>query len=357
MPEPIPASVLSHFNLRKLIPFAVSGATGAAVSHYKEQGELAWFPDWGFDVVLFVTLLLGVYWLWTQPDLRSALRMIYNRRPQMLTPLLIIVGLLVGGSLGAFGAWRIKRYWHQSEFAVIAATSVAEYPPGTVIGQIPWSPRFTDLRVSIFNNSLTDWHDIDLTLRPDVSVAAIGQITNVPDVSFSVAADQTMRQELVIGSSGKRVVNPLVLIASTGGYRVQCKKLARQGRIEIVMAIAEIPEFDKPPQPQQPRPDFGVFDRDYVLRLNSTKSSDWYGHGSDENGRIEEVFAERRPVPRTVQLEGRYSTPQGEQTVSQRLDVRDFIGDAIPQIRKEIEAGKDASPIPQQQPTKQPDRN
>jgi len=88
----------------------VGAGAGITVNHYKERGELNWFPDWGFDVILFVVLLLGVYWLWTQPDIQSAVRLAYNRRPNMLLVILVIVGMVVGGGFGLFGFWRVKRY-------------------------------------------------------------------------------------------------------------------------------------------------------------------------------------------------------------------------------------------------------
>lgn len=122
-------SIWSHLNPRRLIPLAVSGGVGAAVSRYKDRGELNWFPDWGFDVLLFATLSLGIYFLWTHDDIRRALRSIYDRWPKLITPLLVVIGMIIGGGMGALGAWRIKQYWaHQNILTAEAKTPSAEQP-------------------------------------------------------------------------------------------------------------------------------------------------------------------------------------------------------------------------------------
>jgi hypothetical protein len=214
-----------------------------------------------------------------------------------------------------------------------ATASKAEYPPGTTLGQIPWSRRFTDLRVSLLNSGPTEWTDIDLIVTPDAAIAAMGQITSVPNIVTSPVAstNQTFQIELVNRATGKRTANPLVLIASEAGYRVQCPKLAARQRIELVIALAGIPDYDSGP-PTTPRSDFGVFDRDYAVRLKQAAGSNWYGHGSDANGRIEEVYSQNRPIPKVVRVEGKYQTAGLERVLSQQPKIHDLIGEAIPLI-------------------------
>lgn len=98
-----------HFNPRKLIwPAAI--AIGAwAMSEYKEQGFLAWIPDWTPDAALFIAFLLLIYSAWTQSDVQRYRQIIYNRRPKMLLAILMIVGAVLGATVGAFGYWAIKR--------------------------------------------------------------------------------------------------------------------------------------------------------------------------------------------------------------------------------------------------------
>lgn len=221
-----------------------------------------------------------------------------------------------------------------------ATVSGAGYPVGTVLGEIPWSPRFTDLRVSIINSGSVDWTDLDVTFRPDQPIVAIGQTTAVPDVfvSASASTDMTLRMEYVL-ANGQRTAVPLVLIASSGDWKMQCKKLPRRQRIEVIFASASLPEYDGGP-PKTPKPDFGVFDRDYAIRSKFEDFSHWYGHGSDAKGRIEEVYSEKRPISRTIKVTGRYVVKEQEFTFSKVLTVHDLIGDAIPTIRDQIKSTK-----------------
>jgi len=213
--------------------------------------------------------------------------------------------------------------------------SDAEYPPGTNLGGIKWSNRFTELRVVFSNASPTDYHDLDFTLIPDQPIAAIGQITNLPEVSFSAAADLAARQEFVEGGTGRRIANPLVLIASRGGYRARCQLLPRKARLEILIAIARVIDFPKPGQ-KVAVASGGVFDRTYALKVDQNDGvSHWYGHGMDANGtRIEEVYKPDRVIPRTVKIEVHYMVGEAEQNVSKRIKVKDILGDALKKIKR-----------------------
>jgi hypothetical protein len=211
--------------------------------------------------------------------------------------------------------------------------SDVEYPSGTTLGGIRWSNRFTELRVSFNNESSTDYHDLDFTLVPDQPIAEIGQITNLPEVSFSAAADPVLRQELVQGATGRRIANPLILIASSGGYRVRCQLLPRKARLEILIAIARVTDFPKPGQ-KVAVPSAGVFDKTYALKVDQNDGvSHWYGHGMTANGgRIEEVFKPDRIIPKTVKIEGHYMVDTVEQEVSRQIEVKDIVGDALKKI-------------------------
>jgi hypothetical protein len=212
--------------------------------------------------------------------------------------------------------------------------SDAEYPPGTTLSGIKWSNRFTGLRVVFSNETPTDYHDLDFTLIPDQPIADIGQITNLSEVSFSSAVDPVLRQEFVEGATGRRIANPLVLIASSGGYRVRCQLLPRKARLEILIAIARVIDFPKPGQ-KVAVPSGGVFDKTYALKVDQNNGvSRWYGHGMAANGsRIEEVYKPDRIIPKTVKIEGHYVADKAEQDVSKQVEVKDIVGDALKIIK------------------------
>jgi hypothetical protein len=98
-------------------------------------------PDWGFDIAVLFVLGLAVYLVCTQPDVRDAVVYIDRYRPQMLFPLLVIAGAVLGGSAGAFGAWRIRHYRQgQKPTESSAQSSTTTSPPTAPIASPIASP-------------------------------------------------------------------------------------------------------------------------------------------------------------------------------------------------------------------------
>jgi|SRR5882724_314872 len=97
--------VAKRLQLRGVIAALLIFGTEKMAEHY-----IASFPDWGSDVVVVLIVCIGVYLIWTQPDVRDAILYIKQHLPRMLFPVLIITGAAIGGSVGAFGAWRIRHY-------------------------------------------------------------------------------------------------------------------------------------------------------------------------------------------------------------------------------------------------------
>jgi hypothetical protein len=271
---------------------------------------------------------------WSTLEIRS-----YLKASQFSMWLSVGIGAILGGVLAAI-IW-LFGITNKDALTVtptlFATATNAEYPIGTVIGNISWSRRFGDCRISIVNESGVDFAELDITLHPDEPVAAIGQVTTVSNVVLSPAAEMTMSMEAVDMTTGKRRRNPLTLIATTGGYRLQCPKLSRKGRIEIVMAITKLIDFTNAATPSQPRPDGGVFDREYVIKLaQHDGTAHWYGHGTDTKGRIEEVYKDQRFIPKTIQVNGRYTVAQEERVLVDQVKVHDLVGEAIPQILEQF---------------------
>jgi hypothetical protein len=224
-----------------------------------------------------------------------------------------------------------------------ATASNADYPPGARPGNIQWSPRFTDLRFIIRNPTGADLEDIDLVLLPDAAIASTDQITQLADVSCSPLSDDvTLNMQFVDGKTANRTIVPLVMIASTQGYRVQCKKLPRKQRLELLLVAVAIPEFESGPTKVQ-KPIAAVFDRDYVFKAAGNNGrgafSIWYGHGRDSNGLIEEVYSPQRPIPKVIQVEGTCKMMARQVELSQRLQVHDFVDEFLPKIREQIQRG------------------
>jgi hypothetical protein len=295
------------------------------------------WPDkkWIGWLCLGTAIVLGLSWL--RIEFQKPLLHFSKNYPVLST---LLVGICAGALAGlAWFIWMTKgpNLHVDDKLGLFATASNADYPIGTAVGGIKWSNRFTDLRVTINTPSFGDYRNIDLVLVPDEPVAAIGQVTNLPDVVFAPAVDikpSGLGPEFLEGKTGKRTAIPLVLIATDGGYRMRCKELPRTTRLEIVMAIARIIDFpqDKP----APRPDFGIFNRDYVMKVSvSAGSNHWFGYGFDIRGRIEEVYKGRRFTPKTVKIDGRYTVGEREQEISQQIAVTDMVADFLHQRAEE----------------------
>lgn len=144
----------------------------------------------------------------------------------------------------------------QAPLIVRSEVIKVKYPQSQVIGGITWTNDLIDLRVAIENPTDSDYQDIDITIRadfPNTYIRAVGQISNLPGVTFVNPGIQL----LGLDKSG----NPIIKFASTTGhtigdgckiithgtkstllpnyYRVRCEKLFNRTTIEITLAIAK----------------------------------------------------------------------------------------------------------------------
>lgn len=212
--------------------------------------------------------------------------------------------------------------------------SNAEYPPGTVLAGIHWNNRFTELRVFFYNNSSDDYHDLDFKIIPDEPIAAIAQVTNLPDVSFS-GPEVSIRQELIVGATGQRIANPLVLVATNGGYRIRCKTLPRASHLEILLGTARIVDFSPPTGRPSPKPHGGIFEENYALRVamkdKTMEWSNWYGRQLNSKGYKNEglYYQPQRMPPTKAKVDGRYKINEEERVVCREFPVKDIILDFL----------------------------
>jgi hypothetical protein len=252
--------------------------------------------------------MLGyIYVFATWRPVRRYLISARKEHPVLSTVFVCLIGAAAFG--GAY--WLLSPYPKDARLEFSATVYSAQHLPGTVMAGIHWSTRFAELQISALNPTTNDYSDLDFVILPDEPIAEIGQITALPDVTFTLAADMTMRQELRT-PAGVGTVNPLVLIGTTAGYRVRCKTLPAKSRLGILLAVATV--IDTPKGPVVPRPDGGIFRRDYVLRVKMSDGTIfWYGHGQDANGRIEDVYAHAPRPPKKVKVDGKYVA--SEQTV------------------------------------------
>ena len=130
------------------------------------------------------------------------------------------------------------------------------YAFGTILGGIKWSSEFRDLRVIFENLTDDDYQDLDFTIRPDfpdITIAAIGQISNIPnvtffnpvmqaylrpngtpDVKFDRTTGHTQGDTFKVVAQGKGFT-PLRVYPNY--YRIRCDKLPHHMILEITLAV------------------------------------------------------------------------------------------------------------------------
>lgn len=292
-----------------LVPLGI-GMGGLLMTIQSPQLELATVC---YIVSALILLLKVLVWLVT----------IHANKGVKMVLVFFIFGV-VGVALWAALQWIWKPHLAPTVFA---QTSTSQYGSGTSLSGITWSLRFTELRVVIANqNRNTDLSNLDFTLKPDAAVVQASQSSDLPDVAISPENAAPLHAlELVDMETSKRRPLPLVLIASNEGYRIRCKQLLRNQRLEIVLALANMREFSSPPPPGT-----GVLEPGYVLRIANGDIFYWYGYGRYSDGRrIEDVFSLDRPVPSLVQIDGRYSANSQEHEFKSQVQVFDLVKDAL----------------------------
>lgn len=136
-------------------------------------------------------------------------------------------------------------------FNAYIAPGDENYRAGTDIADIQWNDHYVDVRLSIRNEDATTTQNIDLFVRFDTSIAAIRQLSNVPDVTFSAGETPPAWLEGT-DEEGKPVTIPIVPIGDTIApvYRVSCPKLLGGANINLLLASVALnpPEGAKLPK-------------------------------------------------------------------------------------------------------------
>jgi hypothetical protein len=220
----------------------------------------------------------------------------------------IFIALMTGFS---FGVVFVK-----APLEIVAFVTDAEYPPGKTVAGIGWRPEFTELQVWITNRSERNYDDVSILLRPSSPIAVIGQITNVPNVSFEDSNNFGLRLTDINPRTGTKTVIPLVLLATDAGYRMRCPHLPAGTPIQIVIALADNkwnPSRESSARPIEDR----ARDKDFIFRIRGFDdySTYWYGHPEGD------VYAPRPTSTDWVKVQGEYTAAQRTRSVSEKIKV------------------------------------
>jgi hypothetical protein len=152
--------------------------------------------------------------------------------------------------------------------------------------------------------------------KPNEPVVAIAQITNVPNVSFHEANIMSPVRQAIVTPSGEATVNPLILIASSCGYKVHCDRLPAKDHIELELAIANV---------KAPGVLTDLADRLYWLKItygSPSACAEWWGHAV-----ISDLYDLRRAAT-SVQVDGEYTVAQRRRSILQTVNVSDMVHQA-----------------------------
>lgn len=294
----------------------------AIVKWLRAAGIAAELFGWGGLVLAhwfwagIVTIDLGFLFLaldiWYEPDLSEKWKI-------KLLVSAIVIGLAV--------AFTWSTVFEQAPLPVSAIVTDGEYSAGTVVSGIDWSPEFTELDVDIQNPTDDAYEDLDVVIRPTSAVAAIAQVTNVPDVSFEDKDGISTHAVDYDTRTGNSRAMPLILLATDAGYRVRCPHLPAHGDIKIVMALADI-KWDPPPRQPGGPPSMSIWDPNYMMRFKTDDfSTFWLGYkGAD-------VYANRPTSSEWLRADGDYMVGYRKRTISQKIQIMGNTSPMMPQAQ------------------------
>jgi hypothetical protein len=154
---------------------------------------------------------------------------------RLIAQLILIVGCFFLGWV----SWP-KSVDRSSSLSITAFNSAGAYRPGSKIAGITWRKSFSEVRVILFNPSLTDFDSLDILLRPNEPVAEVMQLSTIPDVSWGLNTVISLLPPSIVDPRTGETVRTIQAkaFAFDGGYRVRSKTLPRRSNLEIVMAVA-----------------------------------------------------------------------------------------------------------------------
>lgn len=138
-------------------------------------------------------------------------------------------------------AWYIDIIKSSKSLNFWILSNIDDYPSNIDIGGIKWNQAFADVRVYLENPTNRDYTDLDVLMTTDLTIAKIGQITNLPNVTFTPVVpglDIKAIQVKMKTDTGKNITIPVTTeFQYVSTYRMICPTLPRHSRIGLVLAV------------------------------------------------------------------------------------------------------------------------
>jgi hypothetical protein len=228
------------------------------------------------------------------------------------------IAILTGGMLLiVIISWRFVVV--RLPLTIAAYSGDVDYVAGEVENGIQWSPKYTDLKLSISNTTAYDYSQLDLLIKPKDPVVAVALL---PDSRPASIVRQTpitnFDLQLYRPSANRRFAIPTTCWASTGGFRLHADLLPSDSHITVVLAIADI--------------DNGKTENsDYYMgpwKVGQDKF--WYRW---ENHPVTDDLFWPRPTPKAVSITGSYVAFYRRKHVNETIGVLRPMNNAVSQFR------------------------
>jgi hypothetical protein len=190
----------------------------------------------------------------------------------------------------------------------MAFSNDIDYPSGFVENGIEWSPKYTDVEVSLANSTQYDYSQLDLLIKPQEPVLAASLLATSLTASISRQEDPlySMHLQLYRRSTKQRFDIPTVFWASTAGFRLRVDTFPANSHINVVLAIADIDETKTQNSDYYPGP------------WTIGKDKFWFRW---ENHPITDDLFKARPEPQSVTISGSYVAFYRRKHVGENLTV------------------------------------
>jgi hypothetical protein len=189
----------------------------------------------------------------------------------------------------------------------------AKYPTGTVIAGIPWRPEYTEVEVSLTNDSNRDYEAVDVSLQLlGAFVAHVGQADHTPGVTFFSQHSPDLRANGNDPISGEPTAQAgFERLGGNSPQRVRIPVLPRRGgTVRVVFAAVDLSPMLK------------------ILREQSKKSSPTIKQQRKTTMKVPVIKAATpapttpygpRPTPRRVVVDGEYVADRKDRAVKTTL--------------------------------------
>jgi len=134
-----------------------------------------------------------------------------------------------------------------SSIRVTSFVHEANYPVGTVLGGIEWSPEFTDFRLDLSNSGDVLIERADLIVGTDISIMKAGQLSELSGINIFPAAGPISPISISgTDEKGSQITIPVepmrgpsaVNVAPT--YHIFCERIPARTTVRIVLAVARV---------------------------------------------------------------------------------------------------------------------